>query len=190
MFISTKNLTLTVPLFLIPVLSNLPGTVARSVPAHNRPTQAASAQDYNYESAVGWTIARCLIGGCSIFIGTVQEISRPDHPAESKEPTTLFSPRVSVSIDEWVYGEPEQWEPYVQLDHVPIELSTGRAAILNNVWRGVKLETRERLLIAFPHSPPVNSDEPEILGSINRYLLVLSNVGLFSGIQAINQAAT
>jgi len=152
----------------------------------NKQTQgeAVSVQDINYESRVGWILAGCLIRGCSIFVGTVREVVGPEQQAKSADLNSSSYSKVSMRIDKWVYGEPQQWEHYVQLDQVPIELSAGRAVLhQGDVWRDVRLEVGKRLLVVFPLPPPLTENH-EALNRIDRYGLVVSNEKLFPVIQA------
>jgi len=136
-----------------------------------------------YESRVGWNLARCLIAGCSIFTGAVQEIVEPEQPAKSADPTTPYL-KVTVTVDEWLYGEPQQRERQVQLDKVPIELRQGPALTSQgDVWRNVKLEVGKRLLVVFFPTTPDGKEKRDSLSKVDRYGLVVSDEELFSAIQ-------
>ena len=183
----TKKLTIAMCLLLTPMPRNAVGLTTGGGYELNKQTQgeAVSVQDINYESRVGWILAGCLIRGCSIFIGTVREVVRPEQQAKSADLNSSSYSKVSMRIDKWVYGEPQQWEHYVQLDQVPIELSAGRAVLhQGDVWRDVKLEVGKRLLVAFSPATTIGRENHEASNRIDRYGLVVSNEKLFPVIQA------
>jgi hypothetical protein len=142
-----------------------------------------SDRDVVYESRVGWNLARCLIAGCSIFTGAVQEIVEPELQVKSADPTTPYL-KVSVTVDEWLYGEPQQLERQVHLDKVPIEIRHGPALTSQgDVWRNVKLEVGKRLLVVFFPATPDGNEKRDSLSKVDRYGLVISDEKLFSSIR-------
>jgi hypothetical protein len=148
-----------------------------------------SAQDANYDSKVGWYLARSLIGGSSIFIGTIQDVAGPKLQPKLAEPTNPSFSRISVTVDEWLFGEPVQWKPQILLDRVPIVIRQGKSlAHRDEAWKNVNLEVGKQLLIAF--FPPKSLEKTEALDKVDRYGLVVSNEALFPAIRAtvINHA--
>lgn len=137
----------------------------------------------NYDSWVGWTLGGCLLGNCSVFIGTVQELSGPNqqHTA-AEEPRSLFYSKVRVSVDEWLYGEPEQSRPLLKLDRVPfIRGPVVHSESPESRWKDVELRVGSKLLIAFD---PTKTKSREPLKEIDRYSLAVSNTALFDTIRA------
>jgi hypothetical protein len=183
---ATKSLRIASPLLLIAVLGNQPVAIPDSLNfGISTQREGAPIADSNYESRVGWTIAPCLISGCSVFIGTIQETIGVNSQAETEETTGLVPPEVTIRIDEWVHGEPPRWKHKIQLRQLPMEFGMGLPTLHHVEWRGVKLVKGGKLLVAFYPPPSVSKENPEILSKIDRYGLVVSNEDLFPVIRLI-----
>jgi hypothetical protein len=170
------------------VLSTL-HSVSGTFPADKKTRRSAqsgsdlSQHSPNYDSWVGWTLGGCLIGDCSVFIGTVQELSAPDSQhTESEGPKSLFYSQVRITVDEWLYGEPQQSRSVLRLDRVPFV----RGPVINsespeNRWKDVELRVGSKLLIAFD---PTKAKSRAPLKEIDRYSLVVSDAALFEAIRS------
>jgi hypothetical protein len=133
----------------------------------------------NYDSWVGWTLGSCLIGDCSVLIGTVRELRSPA-PA-SAEPRSLFYPTVRISVDEWLYGEPPQARAVLTLNRVPfVSGPVVNSESPESRWRGVELRVGSKLLIAFDLA---KAKERNPLKEIDRYSLAVSDSALIGTIR-------
>lgn len=147
-------------------------------------SKSSTARSYGYESNIGWHLARCLIGGHSVFIGTVQEIIEPEREAELKEPPSSPSSKIIVIVDEWIWGQPPQGGPQILLDQVPVVTPHGLVSAHRDddfIWKDAHVEVGKRLLIVF--SPAKSPEKTEVLNKIDRYGLVLSDESFFPAIQ-------
>ena len=181
----TKKLAI-VMCFLLTTMSSKSAVVSTSniLAANKRDRDAAvTVQETQYESKVGWNLARCLLSACSIFIGTVQEVIGAEEQGTSADSASSPYLTANVTVNEWVYGAPDQWEYQIQLDHVPFQVSQGYEPLNNDAWSRVRLEAGKRLLIVFYPTKSVSKENHEILKKIDRYGVVVSNERLFSAIQ-------
>ena len=170
-------------------LGIMPGASAGNITSdtfeYNTQDRGTTSQNHNpgYESWVGESLGRCLVGGGRIVIGTLQQAVRPEEMAESVDRSSLFYSDVTLAVNEWVAAEPQRWKSDLELDKVPFVMSQVYGSQFPGaVWRNVDFKVGGQLLVAFY---PDSLDDQATLTRMDKYYLVLSDEGLFPAIRNI-----
>ena len=132
------------------------------------------------EFDIGSKLAFSLMKGCSIFIGTVMANSEPISDTGAAANNVVVHTRVSMTEDEWLWGDQSQRKQTVQLERVFRPNNLGFNSVGWDVWNGIDVRSGNRLLVV------VYNDEEEnrvASGAMNKFGLILSDETLFSSIQ-------
>jgi hypothetical protein len=141
-----------------------------------------SEQERNYGAWVGSYLARGFLRNCGAFIGSVQDVVDPDEQqARGVDRRSLSYTKVTVVVEEWLYGDRRHYADVLQLEQVPVVRGLVYGSEYRGaVWRDVQIEVGTRLLLLFY---PKASQDAEMQTSIDRYGLVVSQETLFPAIK-------
>jgi hypothetical protein len=142
----------------------------------------ASEQDKGYGAWVGATLSRVLLRDSAALVGRLQAVVGPDEEqAQPVDPRLQSYSEVTVAIEEWLYGDQQQYANVLHLEQVPVYRGVGYGSQYRGaVWRDVDLNTDSRVLVFFY---PKSSPEAKVRMSIDRYGLVVSKEWLFPAIK-------
>ena len=142
----------------------------------------APEQQKNYGAWLGFTMSRVLLKDSRAFIGRLEEVVAPEeqHP-QAVDRRKLYYPRLTVAVEDWLYGDHQHYADTLKLEHVPVV----RGLLYGSehpgaVWRDVELNVGSRLLIFFyPKSSPSNETQE----TIDEYGLVVSAEPFFQAVK-------
>jgi hypothetical protein len=161
------------------------GDITRNTFDRNTQIPGGASENRNpgYEAWVGERLGRCLVDKCMVIIGTLQQAVRPEGGAESLNPLDLSYSGVTLTVDEWLIGEPQHWKPELELDKVPVKMGAVYGSESRGyVWQNVDFKVGGKLLVVFY---PNNPGDQQSLTRVDKYGLVVSDARLFPSIRNI-----
>src|SRR5919205_1309203 len=166
-------------LLLIILLIGSPLAFATSWKSENRKhgrqpiSSQASEQEKGYGAWVGFTMSRALLRDCEVFIGRLQDVVAPDEEqARTVDRRSLSYPKVTVAVEEWLYGNQQHYADVLQLEQVPLVRGPMYGSEYRGaVWRDVEVKMGARVLVFFY---PKSSPDTKVQKAIDRYSLVIS----------------
>jgi hypothetical protein len=102
----------------------------------------------NRQYRVGRALGKCLTQGCQVFSGIVSAIGEPEKTAEEPNDSTIFYRKITLNIDQWLWGDREQLGSSVQITHAAKPLFFKSEPGPWSVWEGVGLKVNEKILVA------------------------------------------
>jgi len=130
---------------------------------------------------VGLILSKALLRDCGAFVGRLVEVVEPEHQAKTVDRRRLSYAKVTISVEEWLYGERQHYADVLQLEQVPVVSGLMYGSEYRGaVWRDVQVKVGKKLLVFFH---PKASQAAEMQTTIDRYDLVVSKETLFPAIR-------
>lgn len=140
--------------------SQAPGNVSAAVqeikssPLPTRETDARGnpiAEDElksRREYKLGRALSQCLSQGCQVFFGTVRDIGAAEKKAEEPDEWAVFYRKLTITPDEWLWGDRQQLGPTVELMYAAKPQVFKSAPGPWSVWEGVNIKVNEEIFLA------------------------------------------